>query len=120
MENLGLLSIFISGIIFQLPTVIVCAVACALILTKKNKIVTAPHYALWGFGLALGLGVTMPVLSGILQVWLIRSDGASRLNHIYLMGLLQLVSALLHAATYGLLLMAMLAPAKPKGQAGAD
>jgi uncharacterized membrane protein YccF (DUF307 family) len=120
MDTLDLLSFLVSGLLAQLPVMLVCIVACALILTRKNKIAAAPKYALWGFGLAAGLGVSMPVLSGILQVWLIRLDGASRLNYIHLMWFVQLLGALLHAATYGLLLMAMLAPAKPKGQAGED
>jgi hypothetical protein len=114
MENLGLVTIFISQLLANLPTVLVCAVACGLILMNRRKITAAPRLALWGFGLAVGLGIVMPLLSGTLQIWLIRSDGPTRLSNIQLMGLLHLIGALLHASTYGLLLMAILTPAKSR------
>jgi hypothetical protein len=120
MENIGLTTLLASHLVGQFPTVLVCAIACAIILTKKDKIAAAPHYALWGFGLAVGLGLVMPLLTTGLQIWILRFEGPTSQNYFRLMAILNIVSALLHAATYGLLLMAMLAPTKPRNQAEED
>jgi hypothetical protein len=120
MENIGLTTLLASHLVGQFPTVLVCTIACAIILTKKDKIAAAPHYALWGFGLAIGLGLVMPLLTIGLQVWIMRFAGPTSQNYVRLMAILNIVTALLHAATYGLLLMAMLAPAKSKERAQQD
>jgi hypothetical protein len=93
--------------LMQLPTLIVCLVACIIILTKRGAASRGSSWALLGFGSVLFLCIVMPVVETILQSWVFQSG--QRADRMWAFTTVSIISTLLHAATYVFLLLAVLA-----------
>jgi hypothetical protein len=106
-DNFAFIMMFFSLLLHNLPSLIVCGIACVLLTTRKSKIAGAPHLALWGFGLALGTGIVIPLIH-TLVVLFAQAGGTERLG-VMMFGL-TVVGILLHMSVYILLLMALLNP----------
>ena len=98
---------FLSIFLMQLPTMIVCLVACILILARWNAGSRGLKWALLGFGSVLALCLVMPVVHTIVQSWAIHSGEIA--GRIWAFTAVSIVSSLLHAATYVFFLIAVLA-----------
>jgi hypothetical protein len=105
------IKIFLSMFLMQLPTLIVCLVACILILTKRGAASRASSWALLGFGSVLILCIVMPVMQTILQSWVFQSG--QRADRMWAFTTVSIVDAVLQAATYVFLLLAVLAGRTP-------
>jgi len=101
------MKIFLSMLSMQLPTMLVCLVACVLILTKWTGRSRGLLWALLGFGSVLALCLVWPVVFTIVQSWAIHSGQIA--GRMWAMTLLSLVSSVLHAVTYVFFLVAVLA-----------
>ena len=101
------IKIFLSMILMQLPTLIVCLVACIIILTKRGAASRGSSWALLGFGSVLFPCIVMPVVQTILQSWVFQSG--QRADRMWTFTTVSIISTLLHAATYVFLLLAVLA-----------
>jgi hypothetical protein len=107
MNNTDEIKTFLSTFAVYLPRVIICLVACIVILAKWRD---APRGALWallGFGLALILCFVMPVGQSIIQHWVLQdSDRASRMWAFSAFGM---IGSILQAVIYVFLLVAIFA-----------
>jgi hypothetical protein len=101
------IKIFLSMFLMQLPTLIVCLVACIIILTKRGAASRASSWALLGFGSVLILCIVMPVVETILQSWIFQSG--QHADRMWALTTVSIISTLLYAATYVFLLLAVLA-----------
>lgn len=90
----------LQGILFNLPSLLVCAAAVAVVLSRSRQLRGAVHWALLGFGLSLFVCVVSPITWPL--VW--RFLGPRVFNV-----LLSVFWSLVHAASYGCLLLAVLA-----------
>jgi hypothetical protein len=113
-KNLSFIINFFYHLSYNLPSLIVCGIACILLTTRKSKIAGAPRLALWGFGLALGTGIVMPIIHTLLFFFTSQAAAAGgtdtlRVVMVVMPGL-SLVSSLLQMSIYILLLMALLKP----------
>jgi hypothetical protein len=91
-------------ILYMLPGVAVCAAGVVVVLSRSNQLRPAVPWALLGFGLSLFVGVVSPFAWHVVSRLL--PGGASReLFH----ALLSVFWSFLHAASYGCLLVAILA-----------
>jgi hypothetical protein len=99
-----LLSFFVS----QLPVLLVCVIAIGLMLTRRQQDSPALPWALTGFGLALLICIGQPIGSWILQQW-IMSGGATAASRATIWSVVSIIWSILHALSYGLLAMAILA-----------
>jgi len=101
------IKIFLSMFLMELPTLIVCLVACIIILTKRGAAPRASSWALLGFGSVLFLCIVMPVVHTAIQSWVFQSG--HRTDREWAFTAVSLVAIVLHAATYVFLLLAVLA-----------
>ena len=101
------IKIFLSMFLQQLPTLIVCLVACIIILTKRGAASRGSSWALLGFGSVLFLCIVMPVVQTILQSWIFQSG--QRADRMWALTTVWIVGPVLDAATYVFLLLAVLA-----------
>jgi len=92
----------------QLPVLIVSVLGCVVIMARKNELGGAAAWALMGFGLSVVLCVLIPLAQILVQKWVIES-GSSMAQRSSVFTVLALVWSILRAASYGLLLMAILA-----------
>jgi hypothetical protein len=100
------IKIFLSMLLMQLPTLIVCLVAC-IILTKRGAGSRGSSWALLGFGSVLFLCIVMPVVHTILQSWVFQSG--QHADRMWAFRIVSIVDTLLQATTYVFLLLAVLA-----------
>src|SRR5450432_1250349 len=107
MDNADEIKTFLSMFAVYLPRVIICLLACIVILAKWRD---APRGALWallGFGLALVLCFVMPVGQSIIQHWVLQDgDRASRMWAFSAFGM---IGSILQAVIYVFLLVAIFA-----------
>jgi len=101
------IKIFLSMFLMQLPTLIVCLVACIIILTKRGTASRASSWALLGFGSVLCLCIVMPVVHTAIQSWVFQSG--QRADRMWAFTTVSIVGSVLDAATYVFLLLAVLA-----------
>jgi hypothetical protein len=101
------IKIFLSMFLMQLPALIVCLVACIIILTKRGAASRTSSWALLGFGSVLILCIVMPVVQTILQSWVFQSG--QRADRMWAFTTVSIVGSVLDAATYVFLLLAVLA-----------
>ena len=101
------IKIFLSMFSMQLPTMIVCLVACVLILTRWNEGSRGLLWALLGFGSVLVLCLVLPVVHTVVQSWAIQSGQIA--GRIWVFTTVSIISSVLHAATYVFFLIAVLA-----------
>lgn len=99
--------LFLQMVCGQLPTFIICVVACILILAKWKQAFPASLWALMGFGLALALSVVMPVVQATLHNWAVLNG--LRTDRMWVLSVFSFVWSVLHAITYVLLLIAVFA-----------
>jgi len=102
------IKIFLSMLSTQLPTMIVCLVACVLILTRWTEGSRGLLWALLGFGSVLALCLVLPVVHTLIQCWVVQNSGQLA-GRMWVFTAVSVVSSFLHAATYVLLLIAVLA-----------
>ena len=96
----------------QAPTMLVCLVACLLVLSRWQQTGPGAGWALAGFGLGLVITLVLPVTQTMIQRWQIESHVPfSQVGLVYtVVGLLW---AVLHAASYGLLVAGFLTGQRP-------
>jgi hypothetical protein len=95
-----------SSVASQVPVMIVCMIACVVVVVKWRDGSRGSVWALLGFAIALVLCLTIPVTQYV-QYSLIKSQGVSQ--SAPLVAALALVWSLLRALSYGLLLVAVFA-----------
>jgi len=100
----ALLSLFAA----QLPILLVSVLGCLVVGVRRNELSTASSWALMGFGLSVLLCVLIPVTQMLAQNWAMDS-GRSMAQRASLFTVLAVVWSLLRAASYALLLMAVVA-----------
>lgn len=92
----------------QLPILLVSVLGCLVVGMKRSELSTASLWALMGFGLSVLLCVLIPLAQTLVQNWVIES-GQSMAQRGSVFTILAVVWSLLRAASYGLLLMAIIA-----------
>jgi hypothetical protein len=92
----------------QLPILLVSVVGCLMMMGRWNEGSRAAGWALLGFGLSLVLCVLMPVGQALVQSWVV-GNGQSIGQRAWAFTALGLFWSVLRAATYALLLLALLA-----------
>ena len=100
----ALLSLFAA----QLPILLVSVLGCLIVGVRRNELSTASSWALMGFGLSVLLCVLIPVTQMLVQNWAMDS-GRSMAQRASVFTVLAVVWSLLRAASYALLLMAVVA-----------
>lgn len=100
----ALLSLFVA----QLPILIVSLLGCVVIMARKNELGGATMWALAGFGLSVALCVVFPIMQTIVQRW-VMEGGATIGQRASIFTVLGVVWSILRAASYGFLLVAVLA-----------
>lgn len=100
----ALVSVFVA----QLPVLIVCLLGCVAVTARKNDLAGATSWAFMGFGLSVVLCVLIPVVQIFVQKWVLE-NGSSMGQRASVFAILGLVWSVLRAASFGLLLMAILA-----------
>lgn len=98
-----------------LPGFIVSLVAIIVCLTKWKQSPQGAAWALSGFGISLFLCIAMPIAHALLQQQTFGCESDPRAR-IWLFSVFALASAVLHALTYVLLLVAVFA-GRPKQEA---
>ena len=103
--------IYLQMLLWELPTLIVCLVACFMILTKRDTVSRGSLWALFGFGSVLILYIVQPAVQMIVQSWAIQ--GEPRADRWWAFSVVAIVSSVLHAAAYLFLLIAVLSRRTP-------
>jgi hypothetical protein len=98
---------FLSGLAMQAPILLVCLAALAIIPEKLRHARPAAMWALWGFGLALALGLLLPAGQAALQGWVVSGNMPPTRIALVFAGF-GILGSLLHAVVLGLLLAAIL------------
>jgi hypothetical protein len=101
------IKIFFTMFLWQLPVLIVCLVACFVILTKWKRASDGSLWALLGFGSVVVLCIAMPAVQAVIQGWVFQ--GGQRADKMWALSAASTVWAVLHAMIYVFLLMAVLA-----------
>jgi len=101
------LRVFLSLFVVNLPTFLVCAVACMVIVGRWGPGTRYSFWAILGFGLALLLCLVLPAVQTALQQWVFQSG--ERISRAWVFSVFGVTASLLHAAIYGCLLMAVVA-----------
>ena len=109
-------SMLLSTLAIQLPTLIVCLIGFVVVLIRWQEAPRAALWALLGFGLALMLCIVVPVVQTSVQRWVMASGDVARRAPIF--GGLSILWSVLRATTYALLLAAVFAGRSPS-RAGA-
>ena len=102
------LTALISMFVAQLPILIVSLLGCLVVAARRNELSGASAWALMGFGLSVILCIVIPVGQTLVQHWVIESGG-SMAQRASVFTVLAVVWAVLRAASYALLLMAIVA-----------
>ena len=117
MQNVGIsLQMILSTLAMQLPTTLIVLAACIVVLMRWRHLGRGAIWALAGFGLALVLGFVVPVVQSLVQSWVIQAHELAHKRAIVLSGL-SIIWSLLRAATYVLLLLALLAGRERRAEA---
>jgi hypothetical protein len=101
------ISIFLSITSLQLPTLIVCLVACIVTFTKWKLGSRGSVWALSGFGLVVFLSIAIPVVQTILQIWAYQSGHQAQIRWVY--PTFFIIWSVLHAVSYVFFLVAIFA-----------
>ena len=103
----ALLTTLVTLLAGQLPILLVSLVGCLMMMGRWNEGSRSAGWALLGFGLSLALCLIIPVVQTLVQNWAVQS-GNSMAQRATVFTVLGLVWSVLRAATYVLLLMALL------------
>jgi hypothetical protein len=107
MNNADEIKTLFSTFAVYLPRVIICLVACIVIVAKWREARGGALWALLGFGLALILCFVMPVGQNMIQHWVFQdSDRAGRMWAFSMWGM---VGSALQVVVYLFLLIAIFA-----------
>jgi uncharacterized Tic20 family protein len=106
----ALLSLFVA----QLPILIVSVLGCLVVGTRREEFAGAAMWALMGFGLSVILCIVIPVAQALIQKWVVEGGGsmAQRASVFTVVGV---VWSVLRAASYALLLMALVVRQRENG-----
>jgi hypothetical protein len=96
------LRIYLQMFLVSLPVLIVCLVACLVILARWRR---GLLWALSGFGLGLLISLATPITQACVQSWVMRSENAA--NYAWIFAVLGLFWSVLHACAYALLFVAV-------------
>ena len=108
MNDSDQIKLLVSMLAVQLPTLLVCFAAAAVILVRWKDASKAAMWALLGFGLSMVLCIAIPVAQVGVQEWMKQSAGTSA-NRTTVFAALGFLWSALRAVTYALLLVAVLA-----------
>src|SRR3954462_2226903 len=100
----ALLSLFVA----QVPILIVSVLGCFVVGARRDEFGPAAAWALMGFGLSVVLCIVIPVAQMLVQKWAMEGGG-SMAQRASVFTMLAVVWSVLRAASYGLLLMALVA-----------
>ncbi|MEY2547765.1 MAG: hypothetical protein QOD64_347 [Verrucomicrobiota bacterium] len=100
----ALLSLFVA----QLPILIVSVLGCVVVGARRDEFGGAAAWALMGFGLSVVLCIVIPVAQMLVQRWAMEGGGSMG-QRASVFTMLAVVWSVLRAASYGLLLMALVA-----------
>ena len=78
MSNINWFSLFLPMFTINIPTLIVCIVACVVIFTKWKQNPSGSLWAVLGFGLALVLCFLMPLVQAAVQSWVMQDEEVTR------------------------------------------
>lgn len=107
MNNTDEIRTFLSMFAVYLPRVIICLVACIVIVAKWREARGGALWALLGFGLALILCFVMPVGQTMIQHWVFQ-DG-DRTGRMWAFSVFGIVGSALQVVVYLFLLIAIFA-----------
>ncbi len=108
MNNTDQIKLLLSMFAIQLPTLLVCFVACVVVLAKWKQGSKGSMWALLGFGLATVLCFVIPVAQTAAQEW-VRHSHYTTVESASVMAGVSMVWSVLRAVTYALLLIAVFA-----------
>jgi hypothetical protein len=114
MNNTDQIKTFLSMFAAYLPRLIICFVACIVILAKWRQAPSGALWALLGFGLALILCFVMPVGQTIIQHWVFQN--VDRESRVWAFGAFGMMGSVLQSVSYVFLLVAIFA-GRPKTDA---
>ena len=100
----ALLSLFVA----QVPILIVSVLGCLVVGARRDEFGAAAAWALMGFGLSVVLCIVIPVAQMFVQKWAMEGGG-SITQRASVFTMLAVVWSVLRAASYALLLMALVA-----------
>ena len=106
-DDFSQLKVFLSMFAVNLPTLLVCAVACIMIVGRWREGSRHLFWAILGFGLALVLCVAIPAIQTVLQQWVFQSG--ERISRAWVFTAFGFIASVLHAVIYGCLLAAIFA-----------
>jgi hypothetical protein len=98
---------FLHSFIMQLPVLLACLAAGAVVLSKWRQAPRASMWALLGFGLAIILCFVVPIGQIAMRYWLMQAGGGANPGPGF--AALAVFWSVLRAVTYGLLLAAIFA-----------
>ena len=107
MNNTDQITTLVSMFAVYLPRLIICVVACIVILAKWREAHSGALWAILGFGLALVLCVVMPVGQTVLQHWVLQNG--DRESRMWAFSAFGMVGSVLQAVIYVFLLIAIFA-----------
>ena len=106
-DDFSQLKVFLSMFAVNLPTLLVCSVACIMIVGRWRQGSGHLFWGLVGFGLALLLCFVVPAIQTVLQQWVFQSG--ERMSRAWVLSAFGILVSVLHAAIYGCLLAAIFA-----------
>lgn len=92
----------------QSPILIVSVLGCLIVGVRRTELSGAASWAILGFGLSILLCVVIPVAQMLVQNWVMES-GQNVAQRASIFTILAVVWSLLRAASYALLLIAIIA-----------
>lgn len=107
-NNTDFLRMFISMVPLYLPGLIVALAGIIVCLAKWNQSPQGAKWALMGFGLSLFISLAWPIVNTLLQQSMIHGGG-NQTERIWVYSAMAIVSSVLHALVYVLLLAGVFA-----------
>lgn len=104
-DDFSQLKTFLALFAVHLPTFLVCAVACIMIVGRWRQGSGHLFWGILGFGLALVLCFVIPAVQTALQQWVFQSG--ERISRAWVFTAFGAIVSVLHAAIYGCLLTAI-------------
>lgn len=102
------LTVLLSLFVAQLPILIMSVLGCMVVGARKDEFAGAATWALMGFGLSVILCIVMPLAQTLIQKW-VMAGGTSMGQRASVFTVVGVVWSVLRAASYALLLMALVA-----------
>ena len=106
--NTTFFTMLAQNLLYQVPSLLVCLVACVLVILDWRRGGKASLWALLGFGTVVVLGAVVPVAYAFLTARMVSGGGTAQSGMASVMAVVGFGSALLHAMGYVFLLLAVL------------